>query len=224
MTTATPVLTKPMPFSGPMILRLLDGTKTMTRRVIKPQPVEVSMSRPGLIRLRKSDACLSTFENASPHPIGSIVWCRETYRTIHDPATCIGDALDIDYHADGTERIMDRFKTPGLVKWKSGRFMPKYLSRITLEITAVRVERLNSISNEDAIAEGIPQTWGEWGPNPPAWAEKSIGRKFGSPGTHLWDNRTSRENFALLWDEINGLGAWDRNEWVFRYRFRRIKP
>jgi hypothetical protein len=83
---------------------------------------------------------------------------------------------------------------PG-VKWTSSIFMPRWASRVDLEITAVRVERLQDISDDDARAEGYD-------------------RSHASP----------REWFALLWERINGPGSWEANPWVWVVEFRRVQP
>jgi hypothetical protein len=87
-------------------------------------------------------------------------------------------------------------------KWRSPIHMPRWASRITLEITGVRVERLQDISEGDAKAEGVQIPDGT--PTPPEW----------------WNYR---REFAHLWDQINGPGSWDANAWVWVVKFRRIQ-
>ncbi len=109
---------------------------------------------------------------------------------------------------DGTE------KSP----WRPSIHMPRWASRLTLLLKEVRVERVNEISNADSRAEGIAQTWGDFMGNPPQWALDSISEKYGEPGSHLYDNRLSRENFRLLYESINGHGSFDnRWNWVLVY-------
>lgn len=102
-------------------------------------------------------------------------------------------------------------------RWRPSIHMPRWASRINLEITDVRVERIQDISIGDAISEGIPQTYGEalnvFGEG------KLVGRE-----NHIWDNFTSIENFRWLWDSINadrGFG-WDVNPWVWALTFKRV--
>lgn len=123
---------------------------------------------------------------------GSHLWLKETYRTIYDPATCLEGALDVDYRADGKERIGDKI---GTLKWKPSIFMPRYLSRVTLEIEAVRAERLQSITDADARAEGCCGV---------------ASTQFGLP------------NFRYVWESINGLESWESNPWVWVICFKRI--
>jgi hypothetical protein len=87
--------------------------------------------------------------------------------------------------------------------------MPRWASRITLRITDIRVERLQNISEEDAKAEGCE--------SPLTGAEAPAA----GPGVFLADERTS---FAILWNKINGPGAWDENPWVWAISFERLMP
>jgi hypothetical protein len=79
--------------------------------------------------------------------------------------------------------------------------MPRWASRITLEVESVRVERLNDCSAEDALAEGVSDR---------------------DPDTGAWQN--PKEQYADLWESINGPGSWEANPWVWVVTFRRIKP
>lgn len=85
--------------------------------------------------------------------------------------------------------------------WKPSIHMPRWASRITLEVTGVRVERLQDISEADAIAEGAP------------WAA------CGAPqeGSH-------KAGFAQLWESINGSNSWSTNPWVWVIEFKRVTP
>src|SRR5690606_21112531 len=91
--------------------------------------------------------------------------------------------------------------------WRPGIHMPRWASRITLEITGVRVERLNAISEADARAEGVY-----------AVTLGAVGLMERSPP------RTHRKAFELLWREINGAESWERNDWVWVIEFRRVEP
>lgn len=224
----TAVIEKPMLFSGPMVRAILYGSKTQTRRVVLRSPeirhlyafdgwCEGNPNRAAFKLVKKSKEFplwIPFFGVNCKHPVGSRVWVRETYRTLYDPSTCREGAMDIDYRADGEDRIMDRAKTPDRVKWKPGIFMPRWASRITLEITAVRVERLQDISAEDCIAEGI------------SLADHKCDCEFCSRSSQLCPATQSSliMAYAELWDSINGKGAWGRNEFVWAYSFKRIKP
>lgn len=92
--------------------------------------------------------------------------------------------------------------------------MPRRASRLTLKVEGVAIRRLKAITRDEALAECFPVTWGDWMGRPPFWAQHSIGKEFGEPGPHLWDNRTTLQNYALGWDAKHGRGAWEANPWV----------
>lgn len=96
-------------------------------------------------------------------------------------------------------------------KWRSSMFMPKVFSRIWLTVRDVEVQRLHDLTPAEARAEGIPQLAGEA-------TALGLFDPATTPG-HEWDNRTSVENYARLWDAINGAGSWAENPVVFVYRF-----
>ena len=101
--------------------------------------------------------------------------------------------------------------------------MPRWASRITLAVEAVRVERLHDVTRDDAMAEGIPQMHGE------ACSIGLIEPRGGGPrngpnSRDIWDNSTSVENYARLWDSINGKRApWASNPWVWVVTFSRME-
>lgn len=103
--------------------------------------------------------------------------------------------------------------------WTPSIYMPRWASRLTLIVTDVRVQRLQDIGRDDAMAEGIVQTWGDFMGDPPEWAVASINRHGDASGSHIYDNRTSVENYRELWNHINGTGSWDANPWVVAYTF-----
>jgi hypothetical protein len=173
---------RPILFSAPMVRALLDGRKTQTRRVMKPQPIGTPLPQLG---------------EPGPCPYGepgSLLWVRERassyWNTWH-------------YFADGPEKwgrdVSEKtFSRPSI-------HMPRCASRITLEITDVRVQRLQDISDEDAIAEGIEGVTTEL---------QLITR---SP---LQMGHAERVAFAGLWDHVNGAGAWAANPYVWALTFK----
>lgn len=205
----------PILFSGPMVRAILAGTKTQTRRVAK--------------EFRDDQAeILRRFPNQHGCPFGEVgdrLWVRETWayatNVNEDPDWPNRPHLKVDpesdyqvviYRADGSIQWCDEdgFSTERSY-WKSPIFMPRALSRITLEITDVRVERLQAISEADARAEGItdggclscgmPEPCGCARPQP-----------------------DPRESYIRLWDSLNekrGLG-WDTNPFVWVLTFRRV--
>lgn len=197
---------RPILFSGPMVKAILDGRKTQTRRVIKPQP-SISGPYEGFLYGR-------TFGYTCPYGSkGEALWVRETWR--YDRET---DYKPIAYRADG--QIASE-------KWKPSIFMPRWASRITLEITDVRVERVKDISPHNALAEGIRQISKDAGLT---W-KYGISDNDGYPGhdNHGWPwkdfRRSPVEAFKKLWDSINGKKyPWESNPWVWVIEFKRIKP
>lgn len=189
----------PILFSAPMVRALLAGTKTQTRRVVKKLPItlnretnslEVDIENIANGRFAKLVAC--------PHgQPGDRLWVRETW---HDASSSLHSCAL--YRADGIDLHWD--------KWTPSIHMPRWASRITLEITSVRVERLQEISIEDAKAEGA------WGP------DDSIVQKVADYfGTDIF-SANPRKAFQMLWESINGPDSWAANPWVWVIEFRRL--
>lgn len=233
--THTPVLTKSMLFSGPMILRLLDGTKTMTRGVIKPQPelkpdlLPTAVERGYCLCVKIHDACTrymgsqNFIEEFCPHPVGSLVWCKETWAKRVD--TKDGSPKAKHYLLYRADTDPDAVRDPNNWhswggKWKPSIFMPRWASRITLEIVAVKVERLRDISEEDAKAEGVQSQWSDdQGETPGRFVY------FTEADGLMKGYGKARDAFGNLWDSINGKSnPWKSNCWVWVYSFKRIKP
>lgn len=212
---------RPILFSAPMVRALLAGTKTQTRRVVKPalsgrEWVE-QRETGGFWRCADGEpTCYAgvweTHEYAQQYPIicpygqpGDRLWVREAhwwFKDEHDPVIGYAPpkltAEDVLYRADGDD---------GRRVWRPSIHMPRWASRITLEVTGVRVERLQDISEADAIAEGIERS-----------------------GTFNWRNyldhpyadfTSARRSYRSLWEQINGPGSWDENPWVWVVSFRR---
>lgn len=199
---------RPILFSGAMVRAILEGRKTQTRRVVKPQPTSRGA--------RSWDEPVCHLAD-SKFVVGRRLWVRETWQ---------GPLLDSEEHeAQFREDGPDAFKKPGFcayratdtldavdsdgndLGWRPSIHMPRWASRILLEVTGVRVERLNDISKADAIAEGAP-------PSHP-----SIDRVSAEYGHADF----SRSWYAQLWDQINGPGSWDANPWVWVVEFKRVE-
>ena len=167
---------KPILFKAEMVKAFLEGRKTMTRRVIKPPAPWVATDE-GI------DIEVAVGNIKCPYQVGQRLWVRETWKP-HCKLTV--DRGWIEYKADGACQIVtyspdDAYK-PNLL-WKSPIFMPRWASRITLEITNIRVERVQDITEEDAQAEGFP---------------------FVGIGANLqWGYRLPLIWFSQLWDSIN---------------------
>lgn len=194
---------RPILFSGSMVRAILEGRKTMTRRVVKPQHlnmVEAVLEANGRWVFETID-----YELTTPHGRpGDRLWVRETWRTYksldHLSPRKISDGAIVDCSAGyPNKRIYDNSPILGMGKWRPSIFMPRWASRINLEITGVKVERLQDISEEDAKAEGCHH----------------------GPGAGNW--RDSRHIFQDLWDSINGKRqgySWGDNPYVWAVSFK----
>ena len=225
------MMDRPIIFSGPMIRALLDGRKTMTRRVLKPQPnsgpngemVHLGGNSWGL-----SDGILSGEWNT--YAPGDRLWCREAI-TRFDKGTCdqwvwyrAGNNFGGDYMADH-RWIKEHFPEQGEnEEWRAAEgpaggkpynvpsiHMPRWASRLTLTVTAVKVERLQDISEEDAQAEGVERLKSRRG-----YYSAQHGRAAVRFGVY---HDYAKEAFEDLWTSIHGPGAWEANPWVAAITF-----
>jgi hypothetical protein len=201
---------RPILFSGPMVRALLDGSKTQTRRVCKPmnswvrqdcREVRMVDGKPFHFLL---DATNPMEELRSPYGIpGDRLWVRETWNT---SARCLPSIDEpyiyaADLNSDGVKKWA--------ATWRPSIHMPRIASRITLEVTGVRVERLRDISAADCLAEGIPSI-----DTPGAWSEP-IPREPNLPAIY-------KGAFCALWESINGDESWEANPWVWVVEFKRV--
>lgn len=213
---------RPILFSGPMVKDILEGRKTQTRRVLKPQPVPPAgeggkwhiFNRHGGVFCDEHQVAKMAVDYC-PIAEGDELWVRERHFIAHgtdgDPdCVCFPDGMTV-YETGQVEPDTASVIMVSSDKWRPSIHMPRWASRITLRVTAVKVERLNSISEEDAKAEGV-----EPHPKEPEWW-----RSYASPD-HFAPSATL--SFATLWESINGPGSWDANPWVAAYTFERIKP
>jgi len=202
----------PILFTGDMVKAILEGRKTQTRRVMKPQPVK---SESGFWEWAGGGWSRDDVGGVLPgHSIpnhcpygqwGDRLWVRETF--------CYAALDGFDARTDGGEfwyKATDTDQCEG--PWSPSIHMPKRASRITLEIVDLRVERLQHITVEDVRAEGIKHTQpdGYW-----------LAPLAGTPD-FPWND--ARMAYASLWNSINekrGYG-WDKNPWVWVITFKRI--
>lgn len=199
----------PILFSGPMMKAILEGRKTQTRRVIK---------LPNFDRLICGDPDYDwefrnkygVWQNYATGPLilhycpygvpGDRLWARETWRCEELESGWDG----VRYKADGTFKGIENTAAAadawgeayirGLAEkdgWRPSIFMPRWASRLTLDVLKIRIEKLQDISHEDVIAEGGP---------------------FGFSGS-------SDEDYFGLWDSINGKGSAQKNPWVWAVEF-----
>jgi hypothetical protein len=206
------VTDRPILFSGPMVRALLDGRKTQTRRIIKPGVGQKWLS-PALLQSAPSAEFVkggAQFEHPKGGPLtwvtcpygvpGDRLWVREAWATPNDHAIIYRANWQDDAKARGFDNIP--LDDSG-IRWKPSIHMTRSASRLWLEITDVRVERLQAISETDAAAEGLTKIGMEWGVPGPHW------RECYSPVTA----------YLELWDRINGAGAAKSNPWVWAVSF-----
>lgn len=215
---------RPILFSGPLVRALLAGTKTQTRRPIKPQPnagPRAEMVNLGYRSWGLLDGDLSG-EWRCPYGVpGERLWVKETWcQKFVDPPGPEGYWAGYWYAAtdetpdkvDGDGAIVYRKDGRQASPWISGRFMPRAASRLTLEITDVRVQRLQEISDGAAEAEGV-RPFFEVFPN--------IGRDQRLTTGERAADAEYRASFAVKWDEIYGDGPlWIDNPWVWALTFK----
>ena len=196
----------PILFSASMVRALLDGSKTQTRRVVKPAHLKFFDQSAGEM--------LGSW-NARPLPYGQPgdqLWVRETFKPIYpqDPSYNNGKPIEYDYAA--TYKTGDRLgDSLGIKpKWKPSIFMPRAASRLTLRITGLRVERLQDISEADALAEGLEQEAVEQ----LLQLAEAMNQREPSP---------CREIYKVLWEKINGSNSWAENPWVWVIEFKVLR-
>lgn len=196
---------RPILFSTPMVQAILEGKKTMTRRIMKPQPIKldsVNYDWNGLWFTDKNH-CGRVLRNKCPYgEVGDILWVRETWK--YEESTKYTDVCSdgvFYYKADKDSHIIRG--------WKPSIFMPKEACRIRLEITNIMVERLNDISEEDAINEGV---------------EKWLDGNYKAYGKNAGKYERAKDSFRSLWQSINGEQSWEANPWVWIIEFKQIEP
>ena len=214
---------RPILFSTEMVRAILDGRKTMTRRIIKPQPIIDNDS--GFVYSGNHRVCIKNdmfhrqwaeaFERFCPYgEVGDILWVRETWkpkylkRCLYEFQLKYTDVCPWFYAADG-----DCEK--GYGSWKPSIHMPKEAARLFLRITDIRVERLQNISEEDAISEGIKKV-----SNHNQWYNY-LHPKNAVPA-QMWV-RGAVNSFETLWASINGFESWQSNPWVWVVSFEQIQ-
>lgn len=212
---------RPILFSGAMVRAILEGRKTMTRRVVKPQPhagVDAvkwqdviitgcnTQDQSGFAMMRgdviESEAIRCPYGTPSDR-----LWVRETFW--HREASHADYLMDYRYCATeptppGSVDHNDYHTLEGYWRKMPSIFMPRDASRITLEVTGVRVERLLEISEQDARLEGIDIG----------------GFRSSTEGIAGYEHRIQ---FRELWESINGPGSWDANPFVWVVEFRRVE-
>lgn len=223
---------RPILFSGPMVRAILEGRKTQTRRIVKPKPYACARFGGTVWEPRGSGSDRPHYSdrNANWNPIsnammdfgcphgqpGDQLWVRESYRLTDSSDCACYDACACKQGVPMYAADHEAYSSE-IGPWKPSIHMPRWASRITLEIESVRVERLNAISAEDAIAEGIR-------------IQKGSGMIDGEDCYMMTTNSGYMRGplgairaYMDLWQSINGKGSWDLNPWVWVIQFKRVE-
>ncbi|WP_343638954.1 hypothetical protein [Roseateles sp.] len=222
---------RPILFSAPMVRALLAGTKTQTRRVVKHRwpylwgpnyypsgKVLTDLpNQPGAFMEFRSHVQDTPGYEGSPSPYlvpcpygapGDRLWVRETWQAVNGTDR----ARHIVTHPRPNVGWLEYAATPRLdepaYKWRPSIHMPRWACRLVLEITGVRVERLQQITEADAGAEGCAPSWLDADDN---------------ETVHAHAQPTYCQGFARLWRDINGPDSWGANPWVWVVEFRRVE-
>lgn len=212
---------RPLLFTDVMVRALLAGTKTQTRRIVK-FPVRKgrhgfytaeSLAHAFSISEPNGHAALEILASCCPYgAVGDRFWLREAYRTIKafdhlKPSEILARHQNppLEYIADGDEKGNYSDRTV-LGRSRHAPFMPRWASRLTLEIASIRVERLQDISEADALAEGV---------GPVQLLRLTNGQQM--------PIENAKHLFERLWESIHGPDSWAQNPWVWAIEFRRIE-
>lgn len=185
---------RPILFSGPMVRAIIEGRKTVTRRIAKPvkHPDLGNIYTPGALVLENEPQ--HVIDRACPYgQPGDRLWVRETFAVYGDEKMAA-----IHYRADRPHDVGRKG-----VGYKPSIHMPRWACRILLEITAVRVERLQDISHGQAMAEGVLSCESALDPDGNGYSPYEL--------------------FSALWVSINGHDSWHANPWVWVVEFKRVE-
>lgn len=215
---------RPIIFSTEMVKAILDGRKTQTRRVVKPQPKTIDLEGKPIVCWQGKNTLdfideihcggygdfRSRLSLRCPYgQVGDRLWVRETWATekrLDNLSIAeLGHAseMPIFYKADNSRTLLE------IGNWRNSIFMPRWASRITLKITGIRVERLQEITDRDCEKEGLDNPCGYY-------CDEAIG--------HV-DHQGTINNFTKLWDSINARRgySWESNPWVWVISFKRVQ-
>lgn len=187
----------PILFNTEMVQAILDNRKKQTRRLIKDPYVQE--------RLESGDHDRTYIEKNVPYKIGDILWVRETFWF---------DILAQEYEYKADEKPYMKLFTG----WKPSIHMPKTAARIFLKVKNVRWERIQDISEADAIGEGLqvlPQTEWESRNFDETWYKDYLDKK------NFW--RVAKMSFRSLWQKINSKDSWKQNPYVWVYDFEQVE-
>ncbi|HEK3371769.1 TPA: hypothetical protein SMV99_000987 [Pseudomonas aeruginosa] len=223
---------RPILFTGPMVRAILEGRKTVTRRVVKPQPDFLGSMVDPNTPFKTLDAGLHARITCPYGEPGDRLWVRETWHVgkPHDktapadilaPLLAEGRGITVLYTAGGWQSVGPAGREEPIYpddqplpdwagKGRPSIHMPRWACRILLEITAVRVERLQDISEEQALAEGVR-------------GEPCDHARQACADIGCWGD-TAKGAFGFLWESLNGEGRWAENPWVWVVEFKQVTP
>lgn len=202
-----------MIFNAEMVRAILDGRKTQTRRIVKSDCMDIGEKDDGTLwPWREHDNGGDYWYPCPFGEVGDRIWVRETFA-----------AFDADWKFPGRPHDLKDGPWPNVIYPASGSevppgtlrpsiHMPRWASRITLEITGVGVQRLQSISPNDASREGLIKL-------------PATGRYCLNQGDQYFGGAShdAREVFSWLWESIYGAESWQSNPWVWAIEFKRIE-
>jgi len=209
---------KPILFKGEMVKAILEGRKSQTRRILKPQPVVCPLNP---LYVDWKDATYSTDSeslfNELPYKVGDTLWVRETWQAFKPGierfggnSAMAGLTMRVCAHPpiEGNSEIEYRADNDKGGNWRPSIFMPRWASRITLKVTGVQIQRLQDITGEDAQSEGVEYC-------------DINGHDDCFFGASLQGYKCS---FERLWDSINVKRgySWESNPWVQVIEFEKV--
>lgn len=211
---------RPILFSAPMVRALIEGRKTQTRRILKPQ-LELFETSPGVWcdvgvfhddedgrrRARVTLGRVITMQKI-PYAVGDRLWVREAWKA----HSTFEGVKPRDIPPSRIFYLADPGYAPSGSRGRPGMFMPRWASRLTLTVTDVRVQRLQEISEEDARAEGMDDATAQIVLSPDE-------RHMLAYAHIVTPHALSRIIFETVWGQISGADSWASNPWVAAYTF-----
>lgn len=242
---------RPILFSGTMVQAILAGRKSVTRRLVTAATSEVdgrgwpqhnwtSLALATARRRGNGDTLLAECQTGCVHKVrarieaGDRLWVRETWG--YEDDTRVRDRGAVVYRANPCRRDAPGVRCEhGPSRWRPSIHMPRWASRLDLDVVSVRPEQLQEITDTDALAEGIAPIWihRSWkvlctdGRAYDTWAEPDASEPdvVAFVENAPLDFNSPRSLFRMVWDEINRKRApWDSNPWVWRIEFQRTQP
>ena len=186
-------------FTKEMFHAVIDGSKIQTRRIVNPQPITVFKGIP----IKEYNNQLGIKDITPRYKVGETLYLKEPYRV---------DSFGVEYNLDDKNKTLAK-----ITKWRNKLFMPAKYARYFIEITAVRCERLQDISDEDCLNEGIFEKY---------YFEKT---KYYENGVKIGKMQrvphynTPKQAYASLINSIYGKGTWESNPYVWVYEFKLLK-